>query len=109
MVNLSDDDLVVPRLRAGDDLPPVPLMLGGFERMAAFGGTGHEVLDALAAGGVYALLVPEGCTHFSLAAEGCAVAYEPDLACGEVPALVPEPTTLSLLFVAGVTRIRRKR
>jgi len=67
------------------------------------GGAGHEYLNALDAAAVYALLVPEDATDFSMLATDCDFTYAETLGYGQALYMTPEPATLALLmFGAGV-------
>ena len=59
VANLNDQPLYNPQLGIGEEL--VPLQIGGFFNDPVFGlgGTGDQVLSELAAGAVYATLIPE--------------------------------------------------
>lgn len=109
MVNLSDRPLVAPMLGVGEAGYLMNLKQGGFTRDPLFGGSGDELLTELPAGAVYALLVPEGSTHFNMMASGCQFAHEESLGCGEAMYTVPEPATLGLLVLGGMALVARRR
>ncbi len=70
MVNLTDQTLPQPRIGIGYFDYLTELQLGGWARSSQFGGAGYEVLNALPAKGVYALLVPEWIQQFNIDAQG---------------------------------------
>lgn len=102
LVNLTDKPLEAPEMGVGREGYLIPLMQGGFERSALFGGAGYEVVDALPAYGVYAMLVPEGSTSFNMMAEGCEFSTLLSLDPGGAMYLLPEPATLVLLALGGL-------
>jgi hypothetical protein len=108
MVNLLTRPLAAPRLGVGDSAYVADLKQGGFARNPMFGGGGYDLLGELPAGGVYALLVPEGSTHFNMTADGCPSAHEAGLGCGEAVYMVPEPTTMGLLALLALSLPKRR-
>ncbi|HWC66681.1 MAG TPA: PKD domain-containing protein, partial [Acidimicrobiales bacterium] len=70
LANLTDQAVLSPRLVVGDLEQPVALLQGGFLTLTQFGGDGApDVLTALEAGGVYALLIPEATAFFTVTAQ----------------------------------------
>jgi len=101
-VNIWDQALVGGRLGVGLQGYLLDMLAGGWARDPQFGGGGYEILQELPAHGVYAMLVPEGTTHFNLMADGCDFAYIETLDYAQSTYMVPEPATLALLmFGAG--------
>jgi len=109
LANLTDESLVAPLLGVGRKGYLTSLMSGGFTRDALFGGSGPDILHELPALGVYAILVPEGTTHFNVMASGGEFTYIENLAPGGSAYMVPEPATMSLLGIGAVAVIRRRR
>ncbi len=79
----------------------VALMAGGFERAPLFGGAGLEPLASLAPGEVYAMLVPEGVSHFNMMAQDGKFTYAETLGYGESIYMVPEPAAVVILVLGG--------
>ena len=109
MANLSSETLQIPQLGVDSQGHLVDLILGGWARSARFGGTGYEAMTALPGHGVYALLVPEGISHFNLDADGYDAAWAEVMNPGDNLYLVPEPAALMLMITGGALCLSRRR
>jgi len=98
VANLTDETLVAPVVGVGEKGYLLSLMQGGWTRDPLFGGGGYEILQELPAQGVYAMLVPEGTTHFNLMANDCDFTYTETLDYAQSTYMLPEPATLALLM-----------
>ena len=107
--NLIGQPLEGPTVGVGAPGMLLTLMEGGLACRAEFGGAGYEYMAALEAGAVYALLVPEGSTHFSMLAGDCAFTHAETLGHGQALYMMPEPATLVLLAVGGLLALVRRR
>lgn len=105
LVNSSQYDALNPKLGYGAAGYSSPLLVGGWENDPAFGGSGATPIALLPAGGVYATLVPEGTTDFTVSFDGLngsVTNSRTSLAAGEsMFTPVPEPTFVGMFGVTA--------